>query len=188
MPTEGWFVIAVLLLVGGFIGARFFRSVRIEPAGMVRGNDFSDEKLRRAAILAVKATSIKGQPREVAQKLIEEAVRHAVGKEYASIYKGVEVEVTENWPVATCIIPPGNTAVVEIWVGHTMDREGLKPIMAEVNREPALKLDGKKPIKAVHDAIYAPPEKIAATAAKPVPSRTVPPKQAEKPGAGKLRR
>jgi hypothetical protein len=169
MNAEGWFVVAVLLLVGGVIGARFFRSVRIEPAGMVRGNDFSDEKLRRAAIQAVKSTSIMGQPRETAQKLIEEAVRHAVGKEYANIYKGVEIEVTETWPSAICIIPPGNTAVVEIWVGHTMDNEGIKPIMAEVNRAPAIKLDGKKPIAAALAEINEPPPKQAVNA-KPSPA------------------
>ena len=59
---------------------------------------------------------------------------------------GVPVAVTENWPGATCIITE-NIAVIEIWVGHTHDGEGIRPVRAEVRRSVPLKLDTRRPIR-----------------------------------------
>ena len=169
MSAEGYMVIALLLGAGILVGAKLFSRVRFEPAGFVRSNEIADERLRKAAIRAANEAQVGAMPREDAQAHIEELVRHAVGAEYASIYRGLEVEVTENWPAATCIITE-NIAVIEVWVGHTIDREGLRPVRAEIKRAAPLKLDSRRPIKDVLQDRYTPPAKDE-PAEKPAPKR-----------------
>lgn len=189
MPTlEGLFAIACLLLAGGIVGVFLFRQVRIEPGRVIRANDFTDEKLRQAARLAVSKADISGLSREKAQELLQEIGRHALAVEYSKIYNKVGVEVTESWPVCTCIIS-GNIAVLEPWVGHTFDGEGIKPINVEINRQPAKLLSNRPAIKSQLDTIFAPPAKTdpapvkiaAAAGAKPAPTQKPGPVKREPP-------
>ena len=179
MTIEGFLVIALLLIAGGIAARVLLPKVRVEPAGIVRGTEFSDEKIRQAIIRKVKALDVAKRPREEAQALIEDIAKHAAAEEYASVYRGLEVKVTETWPQAVCIISD-NIAVIEIWMGHTMDREGIKPVTVEVNRGAALKLDGRRPIREAYEAPRTPPPKdtaptpMAATR-KPVAPAPAPP-------------
>lgn len=155
------FIVALVLLIAGGVAARILLPrIQWETPRIVRGTEFTDEKLRKAAIKAANEAQIAGMGREKAQAHIEELVRHAVGKEYASIYPGTPIEVTENWPTATCIITE-NIAVIEIWVGHSHDAEGIRPVRAEVRGRAPLKLDTRRPIRAVLDEMDAPPPKAA---------------------------
>ncbi len=202
MPTPEGFLVIILLLIAGGIAARvLFPKVRVEPAGIVRGTQFSDEKIRQAVIRKVKALDVAQIPREKAQELIEDVAKHAAAEEYASVYRGLEVKVTETWPQVVCIISD-NIAVIELWMGHTMDREGIKPVTVEVNRGAVLKLDPRRSIKEVHAEPYTPPPKAAPAAAegnhlkarpiKQVAAKTVQkeitPPPAQKPVSEKVRR
>ena len=161
MSLSVWDFAWILLALAAAIafGAYFFSKTRIEPRGIVRANDVTDEKIRQAVMRAVKGVDVASMPREQAERHLEELSRHATAKEYASIYAH-PVEVTETWPDARCIIS-GNIAVIDLWVGHRIvgDREGIKPIQVEVNRQPTLKLETKRPIKAAWDDIHSPPAK-----------------------------
>lgn len=184
MTPEAFIVIALLLLAGGIVARVLFPKVRIEPAGIVRGTQFSDEKIRQAVIRKVKGLDVSKLPREEAQELIEETARHAAAEEYASVYRGLEVEVTETWPQAVCIISD-NIAVIELWMGHTMDREGIRPVTVEVNRGAVLKLDPRRPIREAYEARYTPPPKAAVAAGegthpKSNPIKRLPEKTAQK--------
>lgn len=155
-------VALVLLIAGGASAWMLVPRMRWEIPRVVRGNDYTDEKLRRAAIRAANTAQVEGLPREQAQAVIEEEVRHAVAREYSAIYPGVPVAVTENWPGATCIITE-NIAVIEIWVGHTHDGEGIRPVRAEVRRSVPLKLDTRRPIRdALADSHVLPPRDASA--------------------------
>jgi hypothetical protein len=179
MALTLWEISGIILVLACAVaaGAYFFSKTRVEPAGIVRANDFTDEKLRMAVIRAVKGVDVAAPDREKAERLIEELARHAAGKEYANIYPGLKVEVTEHWPDARCIIT-GNIAVIDIWVGHGIigHGDGIRPIQVEINRQPALKLETRRPIKAAFDELHELPPKVAKTAtdttAKPArPSR-----------------
>lgn len=183
MSLEGFFVIAVILLVGIFAGRIFWPKIRIEPIGPVtRTNEFQDDKLRHAARRAAEHAEVTTMPREIAQQHISELARHAVAKEYASMHRGLEVKVTEYWPDVVCIID-GNIAMLEIWVGDTLDREGIRPVRAEVKRHATLKLHPNGPIKASFEDMRAPPPKLApkpaqqATEARPEPKRRTLPRK-----------
>lgn len=151
----------VLLALAGAIafGGYFFSKTRIEPRGIVRANDVTDEKLRQAVIRAVKGVDVASMPREQAERHLEELSRHATAREYAEIY-AQPVEVTETWPDARCIIS-GNIAVIDLWVGHRIvgDREGIKPIQVEVNRQATLNLETRRPLKTAWEDLTAPPAK-----------------------------
>ena len=159
MTGEGFAVVLVLLVVGGIAARILIPKITIEPGRVIRSNPFTDERLRQAVIRDVKALKLGGLSREDAQKLIEEVSRHSLAKEYANIYRGMKVEVTENWPDAVCIIS-GNIAVIELWVGHSVDGEGIKPVTVDIQRQAELKLDGKKPIREAFDELYELPPKV----------------------------
>ena len=174
-------LILIALAFAVAIGAWFFSKTRIEPAGVVRSSDFSDERLRQAVIQAVKGVDVAAPAREDAERLIEELARHAAGREYANIYPGMKIEVTEHWPDARCIIT-GNVAVIDLWVGRSMigKGDGIRPIQVEVNRQPTLKLETKRPIKDAWADIHSPPGKaepvaprlkVAVASAKPTPTQ-----------------
>lgn len=161
MSLSVWDFAWILLALAAAIafGAYFFSKTRIEPRGIVRANDVTDEKLRQAVIRAVKGVDVASMPREQAERHLEELSRHATAREYAEIY-AQPVEVTETWPDARCIIS-GNIAVIDLWVGHRIvgDREGIKPIQVEVNRQATLNLQTKRPLKAAWEDITSPPGK-----------------------------
>ena len=161
MSLSVWDFAWILLALAAAIafGAYFFSKTRIEPRGIVRANDVTDEKLRQAVIRAVKGVDVASMPREQAERHLEELSRHATAREYAEIY-AQPVEVTETWPDARCIIS-GNIAVIDLWVGHRIvgDREGIKPIQVEVNRQATLNLQTKRPLKAAWEDITSPPAK-----------------------------
>jgi hypothetical protein len=175
-------LILIALAFAVAIGAWFFSKTRIEPRGIVRANDVTDEKLRQAVIRAVKGVDVASMPREQAERHLEELSRHATAREYAEIY-AQPVEVTETWPDARVIIS-GNIAVIDLWVGHRIvgDREGIKPIQVEVNRQATLKLETRRPLKDAWGDLTSPPGKAEPVAPRlkvaPPPSTTPPPRAA----------
>jgi hypothetical protein len=186
MSLTIWDFAWISLALAGAIafGAYFFSKTRIEPIGIVRANEFSDEKIRQAVIRAVKGVDVASMPVEDAEAHLEELARHAIAREYANIHPGLKVEVTDHWPDAKCVIS-GNIAAIRPWVGHRIvgDKEGIRSINVEVNRQPTLKLETKRPIKEAWADIHSPPGKsepvaprlkVAAASAKPTP--TQPPK------------
>jgi len=179
--------IVLVLAVAVAIGAYFFSKTRIEPVGIVRANDFTDEKLRQAAIQAVKGVDVSRMGAEEAEAHLEEIARHAVAREYASIYPGLKVEVTPHWPDAKCVIS-GNIASIRLWIGHriTGDKEGIRSVNVEVNRQPTLKLETKRPIKAAWDDINSPPAKSEPVAPRLKVAANASARPAEVPKARKL--
>ena len=153
-----WILLALTAAIAA--GAYFFSKNRVEPVGVVRSNDFTDERLRQAAIQAVKGVDVSKMGAEEAEAHLEELARHAVAKEYAEIYPGLKVEVTASWPDAKCVIS-GNIASIRLWVGHRIvgDKEGIRSINVEVNRQPTLKLEAKRPIKEAWEDIHSPPKR-----------------------------
>ena len=153
-----WILLALTAAIAA--GAYFFSKNRVEPVGLVRSNEWSDERLRQAAIQAVKGVDVSRMGAEEAEAHLEELARHAVAKEYAEIYPGLRVEVTPSWPDAKCVIS-GNIASIRLWIGHRIvgDKEGIRSINVEVNRAPTLNLQTKRPIKAAWDDIHSPPAK-----------------------------
>jgi hypothetical protein len=183
----GDFALILLALAGAVAaGAYFFgKTVRIEPRGVVRANDVTDEKLRVAVMHAVKGVDVAAMPREDAERHLEELSRHAAAREYSNIY-AQQVEVTDTWPDARCIIS-GNIAVIDLWIGHRIvgDREGIRPIQVEVNRQSTLKLDARRPLKSAWEDLTSPPAKsepvaprLKVASAAPAPSTTPPPRAA----------
>jgi hypothetical protein len=179
-----WILLALTAAIAA--GAYFFSKNRVEPVGVVRSNDFTDERLRQAAIQAVKGVDVSKMGAEEAEAHLEELARHGVAKEYAEIYPGLKVEVTPSWPDAKCVIS-GNIASIRLWVGHRIvgDREGIRSINVEVNRQPTLKLETKRPISEAWKDIHSPPGKaepvaprlkVASASASPPPSTTPPPR------------
>ena len=188
----------VLLALAGAIafGAYFFSKTRIEPVGIVRANDFTDEKLRQAVIQAVKGVDVSKMSAEEAEAHLEELARHAIAREYANIHPGLKIEVTPNWPDAKCVIS-GNIAAIRPWVGHRIvgDKEGIRVVNVEVNRQSMLTLQTKRPIREAWEDIHkpiarteqvAPRIKIAAVpnarpiAPEPKPATIQPPKATRK--------
>jgi len=177
-----WILLALACAIA--FGAYFFSKTRIEPVGIVRANDFTDEKLRQAVIQAVKGVDVSKMSAEEAEAHLEELARHAIAREYANIHPGLKIEVTDHWPDAKCVIS-GNIAAIRPWVGHRIvgDREGIRSVNVEVNRQPTLKLETKRPIREAWADIHSPPGKaepvaprlkVAAASAKP--STTQPPR------------
>jgi len=184
MLNIGDFALILLALAGAVAaGAYFFgKTVRIEPRGVVRANDVTDEKLRVAVMHAVKGVDVAAMPREDAERHLEELSRHAAAREYSNIY-AQQVEVTDTWPDARVIIS-GNIAVIDLWIGHRIvgDREGIRPIQVEVNRQATLKLDARRPLKSAWGDLTSPPGKAEPVAPRlkvaPPPSTTPPPRAA----------
>jgi hypothetical protein len=170
-----WILLALTAAIAA--GAYFFSKNRVEPVGLVRSNDFTDERLRQAAIQAVKGVDVSKMGAEEAEAHLEELARHGVAREYSEIYPGLRVEVTPHWPDAKCVIS-GNIASIRLWVGHRIvgDREGIRSINVEVNRAPTLKLETRRPIKEAWADIHSPPGK-----AEPVAPRLKVAKAPEKP-------
>ncbi len=187
--------IVLVLAVAVAIGAYFFSKTRIEPVGIVRANDFTDEKLRQAVIQAVKGVDVSRMTAEEAEAHLEELARHAIAREYANIHPGLKIEVTDHWPDAKCVIS-GNIAAIRPWVGHRIvgDKEGIRSVNVEVNRQPTLTLETKRPIKEAWADINSPPKrgepvaprlKVAAnTSAKPAEA----PKVRKMPAKATLRK
>jgi hypothetical protein len=186
MLNIGDYALILLTLAGAVAaGAYFFSKTRIEPIGIVRANDVTDEKLRVAVMHAVKGVDVAAMPREDAERHLEELSRHAAAREYSNIY-AQQVEVTDTWPDARCIIS-GNIAVIDLWIGHRIvgDREGIRPIQVEVNRQSTLKLDARRPLKSAWEDLTSPPAKsepvaprLKVASAAPAPSTTPPPRAA----------
>ena len=153
-------LVLIALACAVAIGAYFFSKTRIEPMGIVRANEWSDEKLRQALILATKGVDVSKMGAEEAEAHLEELGRHALAKEYAILHPGLKVEVTPNWPDCKCVIS-GNIAAIRPWVGHRIvgDKEGIRPVNVEVNRQPTLNLQTKRPLKAAWEDITSPPAK-----------------------------
>jgi hypothetical protein len=175
-------LILIALAFAVAIGAWFFSKTRIEPVGIVRANDWTDEKIRQAVIKAVKGVDVASMPAENAEAHLEELARHAIAREYAEIHPGLHIQVTDHWPDAKALIT-GNTAVIRPWVGHRIAGEsGIREVVVEVNRAPTLKLETKRPIKEAWSDIHSPPGKAEAVAPRlkvaPPPSTTPPPRAA----------
>jgi hypothetical protein len=172
-----WIIIAVAGAIA--FGAYFFSKTRIEPVGIVRANDFTDEKLRQAVIQAVKGVDVSKMSAEEAEAHLEELSRHAIAREYANIHPGLKIEVTPNWPDAKCVIS-GNIAAIRPWVGHRIvgDKEGIRSVNVEVNRAPTLNLQTKRPIAEAWSDITSPPKRTEPVAPRlkvaPPPSTTPP--------------
>jgi hypothetical protein len=178
-----WILLALTAAIAA--GAYFFSKNRVEPVGVVRSNDFTDERLRQAAIQAVKGVDVSKMGAEEAEAHLEELARHGVAREYSEIYPGLRVEVTPHWPDAKCVIS-GNIASIRLWIGHRIvgDKEGIRSINVEVNRAPTLNLQTKRPIAEAWSDITSPPKrtepvaprlKVAAASSAPTPP-TQPPK------------
>lgn len=159
LNAADWAWILLALAASISAGAYFFSKTRIEPIGVVRANDFTDEKIRAAVIKAVKGVDVSALSEEDAEAHLEELARHAVAREYASIYPGLKVEVTEHWPDAKCLIS-GNIAVIRPWVGRAiLGGTGIRAVNVEVNRAPTLTLTTKRPIKQAWEDIHTPPKR-----------------------------
>jgi hypothetical protein len=176
-----WILLALTAAIAA--GAYFFSKNRVEPVGVVRSNDFTDERLRQAAIQAVKGVDVSKMGAEEAEAHLEELARHAVAREYSEIYPGLKVEVTPSWPDAKCVIS-GNIASIRLWTGHRIvgDREGIRSINVEVNRQATLKLETRRPLKDAWGDLTSPPAKSEPVAPRlkvaPPPSTTPPPRAA----------
>jgi len=120
-----------------------------------------------------------------AEHELAERTRHTIGRTLAEINPKTPISVTRDWPPEPKVIITGDIAVIAPSIGWLImgPNSRIEPLKVRVKRAGIVTLDNKPPLKAVMAAIYEPPPKVAATASKPVPSR-----QAEKPGAGKLRR
>lgn len=191
-------VALLLLALAGAVacGWYFFSKTRIEPVGIVRANDFSDEKLRQAVIQACKGVDVSKMGAEEAEAHLEELARHAIAREYANIHPGLKIEVTPHWPDAKCVIS-GNIAAIRPWVGHRLvgDKEGIRSVNVEVNRQATLKLETRRPLKSAWEDLTSPPAKsepvaprlkvAAAPSARPIaaapqPAQNQPPKATRK--------
>jgi hypothetical protein len=178
-------LILIALAFAVAIGAWFFSKTRLEPIGIVRCNEWTDEKVRQAVIKAVKGCDVASMPVEEAEAHLEELARHAIAREYAEIHPGLQIQVTDHWPDAKALIT-GNTVVIRPWVGHRIAGEsGIREVIVEVNRQPTLKLDARRPIKEAWSDITSPPKRTEAVAprlkvasAAPAPSTTPPPRAA----------
>jgi|SanBayMetagenome_1026888.scaffolds.fasta_scaffold00038_19 hypothetical protein len=178
-------LILIALAFAVAIGAWFFSKTRLEPIGIVRANEWTDEKVRQAVIKAVKGVNVASMPVEEAEAHLEELARHAIAREYAEIHPGLQIQVTDHWPDAKALIT-GNTVVIRPWVGHRIAGEsGIREVIVEVNRQPTLKLDARRPIKEAWSDITSPPKRTEAVAprlkvasAAPAPSTTPPPRAA----------
>lgn len=197
MLNIGDYALILLALAGAVaVGAYWFSKSRVEPIGIVRANDWTDEKVRQAVIKAVKGVDVSKMGAEEAEAHLEELARHAIAREYAEIHPGLQVQVTPHWPDAKCVIS-GNIASIRPWVGHRIvgDREGIRVVNVEVNRQATLKLDTKRPLKEAWSDITSPPKrtepvaplrKIAAVpsarpiAPAPQPAQKQPPKATRK--------
>ena len=167
---------AALIVLAAFL---LFQRHGLEPFGLYRINDFAVEKVRRNIIAECSAASIAGLSRKDAENLLSEVARHAIAKTFAEIYPKREFKVTDSWPRAPVIIS-GNIAVIDQWIGHDYmdDGEGIKPVNVEVNRQPPMKLDGRRPLKVALSEVFdgpdgtlkpraAPPKTDSETKAKP---------------------
>jgi hypothetical protein len=178
-------LILIALAFAVAIGAWFFSKTRLEPIGIVRCNEWTDEKVRQAVIKAVKGVNVASMPVEEAEAHLEELARHAIAREYAEIHPGLQIQVTDHWPDAKALIT-GNTVVIRPWVGHRIAGEsGIREVIVEVNRQATLKLDARRPIKEAWSDITSPPKRTEAVAprlkvasAAPAPSTTPPPRAA----------
>ena len=197
MLNIGDYALILLALAGAVaVGAYWFSKSRVEPIGIVRANEWTDEKVRQAVIKAVKGVDVSKMGAEEAEAHLEELARHAIAREYAEIHPGLQVQVTDHWPDAKCVIS-GNIASIRPWVGHRIvgDREGIRVVNVEVNRQATLKLDTKRPLKSAWQDITTPPgksepvaplRKIAAVpsarpiAPAPQPAQKQPPKATRK--------
>jgi hypothetical protein len=178
-------LILIALAFAVAIGAWFFSKTRLEPIGIVRCNEWTDEKVRQAVIKAVKGCDVASMPVEQAEAHLEELARHAIAREYAEIHPGLQVQVTPHWPDAKALIT-GNTVVIRPWVGHRIVGEnGIREVVVEVNRQPTLKLENRRPLKEAWSDITSPPAKsepvaprlkVAAASSSPPPSTTPPPR------------
>jgi len=158
MLNFGDYALVVLAIAGAVaFGGWYFSKTRIEPAGICRANDYTDERLRRAVQDACRGLDVAAMSREDAERHIEELARHAIGREYANIYPGAAIRVTEHWPDARCIIS-GNIAVVDLWTGRVIGKgDGIRPLHIEVNRQAQLKLDTRRPVADAWKDITSPP-------------------------------
>lgn len=180
-----WILLALAAAIA--FGAYFFSKTRIEPVGIVRANDFTDEKLRQAVIQAVKGVDVSRMTAEEAEAHLEELARHAIAREYANIHPGLKIEVTDHWPDAKCVIS-GNIAAIRPWVGHRIvgDKEGIRSVNVEVNRQPTLKLETKRPIKEAWADIHSPPARSEPVAPRLKVAANASARPAEAPKARKL--
>lgn len=152
-------LILIALAFAVAIGAWFFSKTRLEPIGIVRANDWTDEKIRQAVIKAVKGCDVASMPVEEAEAHLEELARHAIAREYAEIHPGLQIQVTDHWPDAKALIT-SNTVVIRPWVGHRIAGEsGIREVIVEVNRQSTLKLDARRPLKEAWDDIHSPPKR-----------------------------
>jgi hypothetical protein len=152
-------LILIALAAAVAVGAYWFSKSRVEPIGIVRANDWTDEKIRQAVIKAVKGVDVASMPAEDAEAHLEELARHAIAREYAEIHPGLQVQVTPHWPDAKALIT-GNTVVIRPWVGHRIAGEsGIREVVVEVNRQSTLKLETKRPIKEAWEDIHSPPKR-----------------------------
>ena len=195
LNAADWAWILLALAASVAAGAYFFSKTRIEPIGVVRANDFTDEKIRAAVIKAVKGVDVSALSEENAEAHLEELARHAIAREYASIYPGLQVEVTEHWPDAKCLIS-GNIAVIRPWVGRAiLGGQGIRAVNVEVNRQSTLTLTTKRPIKAAWEDINSPPkrnEPVApirkvANAPAAISMKPAPPPEPPKPPKARMR-
>jgi hypothetical protein len=178
-------LILIALAFAVAIGAWFFSKTRLEPIGIVRCNEWTDEKVRQAVIKAVKGVDVASMPVEQAEAHLEELARHAIAREYAEIHPGLQVQVTPHWPDAKALIT-GNTVVIRPWVGHRIVGEsGIREVVVEVNRQPTLKLENRRPLKEAWSDITSPPGKaepvaprlkVASASSSPPLSTTPPPR------------
>ena len=152
-------LVLIALAFAVAIGAWFFSKTRLEPIGIVRCNEWTDEKVRQAVIKAVKGCDVASMPVEEAEAHLEELARHAIAREYADIHPGLHIQVTDHWPDAKALIT-GNTVVIRPWVGHRIVGEsGIREVVVEVNRQPTLKLESRRPLKTAWEDITSPPGK-----------------------------
>jgi hypothetical protein len=181
------FVCLVLVALAGFI----LSPTIIRTVAHIAITPESVQKLRRAISDDCSDFDTTPFAPAEAEEHIAQRVRHTIGRTLAEINPKTPIAVTRDWPPEQRVILTGDMAVISPSIGWLiMPHSRIEPLQVRVKRAGLVNLDNRKPLKAVHDAIYEPPAKQAvnrpapATPSKPVP-KAVPLK---KPGGDKLRR
>lgn len=151
---------------------RFGMEPAQQVAGLFRINDFAIDKIRLAVISACRQIRTGGLSEEEITNLFRETARHTIARTFAEIYPKRQFKVTHSWPDATVIIS-GNIAVLKIWIGHDYadDGDGIRAVNVEIDRQPALKLDTRKTIKAALEESHGLPS-VRADKPRPVANAT----------------
>ena len=183
---------AVVSVIAFFflVGLAFFGLIR-SPAGMqiiahLAVTPQSIERLRRAISDDCSDYDMADQPPAEAEDTLAERTRHTIGRTLAEINPRNPIAVTKTWPPTQRVIITGDTAVIAPSIGWlVIPHSRIEPLKVRVKRATVVTLDNRPSLKAVHDAIYEPPAKVAINArpaaAKPAPTPPTKPVPVKRP-------